>query len=88
MPKVYKKVKTIKRVSNNLLDTNILEIHNGFKQGDALSPLLVNILLKYAILIIIKKDKEELIFNGLIQLFVYADDVVISADHRYRCITK
>ena len=55
------------------------EIRSGLKQGDALSPLLFNFALEYAILKI-KEDKKGLALNGLNQLFVYADDVDLIGD--------
>jgi len=45
-----------------------LKIRNGLKQGNALSPLLFNFALEYAILKI-KWDKKGLSLNGLNQLF-------------------
>jgi len=45
------------------------KIRNGLKQGDALSPLLFNFALEYAILKI-EEDKKGLTLNGLNQLFV------------------
>ena len=55
------------------------KIRNGLKQGDALSPLLFNFALEYAILKL-KGDKKGLSLNGLNQLFVYADDVDLIGD--------
>jgi hypothetical protein len=49
-------------------------IQNGIKQGDALSPLLFNLALEYAIRKI-KKTQVWLKLNGTHQLLVYADDV-------------
>ena len=65
------------RVGNNMSDS--FEIRSGLKQGDALSPLLFNFALEYAILKI-KEDKKGLALNGLNQLFVYADDVDLIGD--------
>jgi hypothetical protein len=49
-------------------------IQNGLKQGDALSPLLFNFVVKYAIRKVLE-NQVSLELNGTHQLFVYVDDV-------------
>jgi hypothetical protein len=55
-------------------------IQNGLKQGDALSPLLVNLALEYDT----RKTQENQVrlrLNGAHQLLVYADDVNLLGDN-------
>jgi hypothetical protein len=54
-------------------------MQNGLKQGDALSPLLFNFVLEYAI----KKVQENQVglkLNGTHQLLAYADDINLLGD--------
>ena len=66
---------------------------HGLKQGDALSPLLFNFALEYAI----RKIKETnlgLDMNGTHQVLAYADDVNLKGDDfrknrkKCRCVIK
>jgi hypothetical protein len=55
-------------------------IQNGLKQGEALSPMLFNFALDYAIRKV-QENQVGLKFNGTHQLLTYADDVNLLGDN-------
>jgi Reverse transcriptase (RNA-dependent DNA polymerase). len=65
------------RIDNYL--SSSFSIEDGLKQGDALSPIISNFALEYAI----KKKQETrmgLDMNGIHQILTYADDINLIED--------
>jgi hypothetical protein len=72
----YSKVHIGKHLSDSFL------IQNGLKQGDALSPLLFNFALEYAIRKV-QENQVGLKLNWTHLFLAYADDLYLLRDNRY-----
>lgn len=67
--------------------SEIFNIHSQLKQGDVLSPLLFNLVLRYAI----KKMQESeggLQLNGITQLLTYVNDIALLGNNKETLINN
>jgi hypothetical protein len=72
----YNNIRIGKHLSDNF------PIQSGLKHGDALSPLLFNFALEYAIMKV-QENHVGLKLNGTLKFLAYINDVNLLGDNRY-----
>jgi len=81
LTETYNRVRVGKNVSDRF------PIRNGLKQGDALSPILFNFALDYAIKSV-QVNQNGIKLNSTHQILAYADDILGGSIHTLKANAK